>query len=106
VLRILLIAVLGAGVALLAGAPDRKAFFGALLIMLLAFVLGAAKLAADLVDLIRIDLIADGALLVVLGLAFTRITSGDRMLVGALLAVALATQVTALVLRRARPRHA
>ena len=74
--------------------------------MLLAFLLGAAKLAVDLVDLDPSDLVADGALLALLGFAFTRITTGDRLLIAALLACALATQAIPLVLRRARPRHA
>ena len=104
-LRILLLAVLGACLALLAGAPERQAFFGALVIMLLAFLLGAAKLAVDLVDLIPSDLVADGLLLVALGLAFARITTGDRLMIWGLVAVAFATQAVALILRRARPRH-
>jgi hypothetical protein len=106
VLRILLTVVLGAGLAVLLLAQERTALLIALLVLLLAFLLGAAQLAVDLVDLTPSDLVADGGLLVVLGLAFTRITTGDRLLITALMAVALATQAAPLVLRRARPRHA
>jgi predicted RecA/RadA family phage recombinase len=48
--------------------------------------------------------VADAATLVALGIAFTRITTGNRLLVGALVAVALATQAAALAEGRARPR--
>ena len=105
-LRILLAVVLGTGLAVVLLAQERTAFFFALLVMLLAFLLAAAKLAVDLIDLNPPDLVADGVLLALLGLAFTRITTGDRMLIAALMAVALATQALPLVLRRARPRHA
>jgi hypothetical protein len=104
VLRILLVALLAAAIAGLAVMPERPAFLVALLVLLLAFLLGAAKLAVDLIELIPSDLVADAATLVALGIAFTRITTGNRLLVGALVAVALATQAAALAEGRARPR--
>jgi hypothetical protein len=106
VLRILLVALLGAGLAALVVLPMRTAFLVALLVMLLALLLGAAKLAVDLVDLTASDLIADSALLVVVGLAFTRMPAGDRTVTAALFAAALGTQALPLVLAHARPRHA
>ena len=105
-LRLALVAVLGTGLAVLLLAQERTAFFLALLVMLLAFLLGAAKLAVDLVDLDPSDLVADGGLLALLGFAVTRITTGDRLLITVLMACALATQAIPLVLRRARPHHA
>ncbi len=80
-LRLALVAVLGTGLAVLLLAQERTAFFLALLVMLLAFLLGAAKLAVDLVDLDPSDLVADGGLLALLGFAVTRITTGDRLLI-------------------------
>ena len=105
-LRILLVALLGAGLAGVLALPMRAAFLVALLVLLLALLLAAAKLAVDLVDLTPSDLAADGALLVVVGLAFTRIPAGDRTLTAALFAVALGTQALPLALAHARPRHA
>ena len=99
-MRILLAGVLGTGLATLLLAPVPTAFLLALQIMLIAFLLGAAKLAIDLIELIRADLIADATLLVTLGVAFTIFTGGDRLLLGTLLALALATQVVPLVTAR------
>ena len=105
-LRILLAVLLAAASPACCSLPEPQAFLVALLALLLAFLLGAAKLAVDLVELIRADLIADGALLVVLGIAFTRITTGrPRAHRALLMALALATQVVPLVAStRSRPR--
>ena len=82
-------------------------FLVAVLFALPAFLLGAAKLAIDLIELIRADLIADAALLVALGALFVSFSMGNRVVIGALLAAALATQVVRLAsTRRARPRAA
>lgn len=106
-MRILLAGVLGTGLATLFVAPVPAAFLLALQIMLIAFLLGAAKLAVDLIELFRLDLIADLTLLVTLGFAFTIFAGGDRLLLGVLLAIALATQVVPLVTaRRGRLRDA
>ena len=103
-MRGLIAALLAAGVIGLIAVPERQALLLGTLAMLLAFLLGSAKLAVDLVDLVRTDLIADAALLVSLGLAFARFSSGDRILITALLAVALATQIAPLALARRRLR--
>ena len=101
-LRILLVVLLGAGVAALAFAPELSALIAVLFFVLpVAFLLAGAKLA---LDLIPSDLVADAALLVLLGIAFTRITTANRLLVGAIVAAALATQLVPLVVSWARPR--
>ena len=106
-MRILLAGVLGIGLATLLVAPVPANFLLALQIMLIAFLLGAAKLAIDLIDLLPRDLIADATLLVTLGISFMVFTGGDRLLLGTLLALALATQVVPLVTaRRAQLRDA
>jgi hypothetical protein len=104
--RILLAALLGAGLVGALVIPEPASFGIAALAMLPAFLLGAAKLAMDLIELIRADLIADAALLVALGTAFVTFGSGNRELIVILLAVAFATQVVRLAgARRARPRE-
>ena len=53
---------LAAGVAGVAIVPELQALLIGMLVMLIAFLLGAAKLATDLIDLVRADLIADAVL--------------------------------------------
>ena len=84
--------------------PKPQVFLLVLAVLLVAFLLGAARLAVDLVDLVRADLIADVALIAVLGCALTRITTGDPVLVGMLMVAALATQAVPLARGRRRPR--
>ena len=104
-LRIVLVALLGAGVAALAFAPELSALIATLFFVLpVAFLLAGAKLALDLIELIPSDLVADTALLVLLCIAFTRITTANRLLVGAIVAAALATQLVPLVVSWARQR--
>lgn len=106
-MRILLAVLLAAGLAGLILAPMPASFLVAVLFALPAFLLGAAKLAIDLIELVRADLIADAALLVALGALFVSFSMGNRAVIGALLAAALATQVVRLAsTRRARPRAA
>jgi hypothetical protein len=94
-----------AGFAGLVLAPQPASFLISVLFMLPAFLLGAAKLAVDLIDLVRADLIADAALLIALGAAFTTFTMGSPVLIGALLLAALASQAVRIAgTRRARPR--
>jgi len=96
--RILLVAVLAAGVAGVSVIPELQALLVGMLVMLVAFLLGAAKLA--------IDLIADAVLVVTLGIALTQISAGNRLLDVAVLALALAAQVAALAAGRRRLRNA
>jgi hypothetical protein len=106
-MRSLLAVLLAAGLVGLVAAPERPALLIAVLFMLPAFLLGGAKLAVDLIELVPADLIADAALLAALGAAFTTISMGNRLLVGALLAAAFATQAVRLAgARRARLRGA
>jgi hypothetical protein len=103
VLSVLLLA----GFAGLVLVPQPASFLVAVLFMLPAFLLGAAKFAIDLIELVRADLIADVALLLVLGAAFTTFTMGNPVLIGALLVAALASQAVRIAsTRRARPREA
>ena len=105
-MRILLVAVLAAGVAGVSVIPELQALLVGMLVMLVAFLLGAAKLAIDLIDLERADLIADAVLVVTLGIALTQISAGNRLLDVAVIAFALAAQVAALAAGRRRLRNA
>jgi hypothetical protein len=105
-MRTLLVALLAAGLAAVALMPEIPALFTALLVMAVAFLLAAAKLATDLIDLVRADLIADAALVATLGAGLTQSTAGNRVFDFAVLAVALATQAIALTLSRGRLRNA
>jgi len=104
--RILLVAVLAAGVAGVSVIPELQALLVGMLVMLVAFLLGAAKLAIDLIDLERADLIADAVLVATLGIALTQISAGNRLLDVAVIALALAAQVAALAAGRRRLRNA
>ena len=105
-MRILLVAVLAAGVAGVSVIPELQALLVGMLVMLVAFLLGAAKLAIDLIDLERTDLIADAVLVATLGIALTQISAGNRLLDVAVIALALAAQVAALAAGRRRLRNA
>jgi hypothetical protein len=104
--RILLVIVLAAGVAVVSVIPELQALLAGMLVMLVAFLLGAAKLAIDLIDLERTDLIADAVLVATLGIALTQISAGNRLLDVAVIALALAAQVAALAAGRRRLRNA
>ena len=105
-MRILLVAVLAAGVAGVSVIPELQALLVGMLVMLVAFLLGAAKLAIDLIDLERADLIADAVLVATLGIALTQVSAGNRLLDIAVIALALAAQVAALAAGRRRLRNA
>lgn len=101
-MRIALAVLLAAGVLGLASVAEPSSFAIALAAMLFGFLLAAAKAAVDLVDLDPADLAADALALAALGIALTRITTGDALLVGALLTAALAAQGVPLAARMAR----
>jgi len=103
--RILLVIVLAAGVAGVSVIPELQALLVGMLVMLVAFLLGAAKLAIDLIDLERADLIADAVLVATLGIALTQVSAGNRLLDVAVIALALAAQVAALAAGRRRLRN-
>ena len=73
-MRLLLVALLAAGAGALLVLAEPGSLLIALLIMLAVFLAGAAKLAIDLVDLEPRDLVADVALLVVIGVAAAGLT--------------------------------
>lgn len=91
-MRIVLAALLGAGLAGLVALPEPGSFLIAMAVMLLGFLLAGARAAADLVDLIPSELTADALALVALATALARVTTGNALLIGALLALALVAQ--------------
>jgi hypothetical protein len=95
-MRRLLVAVLALGLAGLAAAPERPALLAGLLALLLAFLLGAAKLAIDLIELSPRELSADAVALVAVAAGLAQLTTASRALIGALLALALVAHVLAL----------
>jgi hypothetical protein len=103
-MRILLVVLLAAGVAGLAVGREPLALLVGLLVMLLAFLIGAAKLAIDLIELSPRDLLADAIALAAVAVALTQITSASRVVIGSLLALALVAQACALALRQ-RPER-
>jgi hypothetical protein len=96
-MRILLVVLLAAGLVALFVVEQPAGLLLATLVMLLTFLLGCAKLAVDVVDLIRADLVADGVTLVAIGIGAATFTMASSALIGGLLAVALAAQVVRLV---------
>jgi hypothetical protein len=102
--RVLLVALLALGLAGLAAAPERPALLFGLLAMLVAFLLGTAKLAIDLIELSRRELSADAVALVAVVAGLTQITTASRLVIGALIALALVAHALALGLALARRR--
>ena len=83
--------VVGAGALVIVPAPGSFAI--ALPVMVATFLLGAARLALDLVELDAVELTADGALLVAVAIALVRIPAGDTTLTAILFLVGAAAQV-------------
>jgi hypothetical protein len=100
--RVLLVALLALGLAGLAAAPERPALLVGLLALLVAFLLGAAKLAVDLIELSSRELAADAIALVAVAVGLTQITTASRAAIGALIALALVAHAVALGLALAR----
>jgi hypothetical protein len=90
--RIVLATLLVAGALGLAVLPEPGSFLLALLVMVAVFLLGGSRLAVDLVELSAVELAADVALLVAVGVALTQISLGNAMLTEALFVVGAATQ--------------
>jgi hypothetical protein len=104
--RVVLATLLGAGLAGLALVSQPRSLLIALAAMALGFLLAGAKTAVDLIDLDRAEVGADALTLAALATGLARITSGDPVLTGTLLAVALAAQGIPLAVRMARcPRR-
>ena len=83
--------VVGAGALVLVPAPGSFAI--ALPVMLATFLLGAARLARDLVELDAVELAADAALVVAIAIALVRIPDGDIVLTAILVLVGAAAQL-------------
>jgi hypothetical protein len=83
--------VVGAGALVLVPAPGSFAI--ALPVMLATFLLGAARLARDLVELDAVELAADVALVVAVAIALVRIPDGDIVLTAILFLVGAAAQL-------------
>ena len=81
-----------AGALGLAVLPEPGSFLLALLVMVAAFLLGASRLAVDLVDLSPVELAADVALLVAVGVALSQIPLGNVVLTEALFVIGAASQ--------------
>lgn len=103
-MRIVLAALLAAGAIGLAVVPDPGSFLLALLVMLAVFLLGAAKLAVDLVELSAVELAADVAVLVAVGGALSQIPLGNAVLTEALFVVGVTTQAMPRVAALVRER--
>jgi hypothetical protein len=91
--RLALAGLLVVGAAALVIVPAPGSFAVALPVMLATFLLGAARLALDLVELDAVELTADGALLVAVAIALVRIPAGDTALTAILFLVGAAAQV-------------
>jgi hypothetical protein len=104
--RVALATLLAAGLAGLVLLPEPGSFLIAMAVMALGFLLAGAKAAVDLIELNPADIAADGVTFAALGTALARISTGNALLIGALLAVALAAQGFPLAVRMARcPRR-
>jgi hypothetical protein len=98
--RALLVSLLVAGAVALVALPEPRSLLIALLVMLAVFLAGAAKLAVDLVELVARELVADVALLVVVGVALSLVPLGNARLTEMLLVLGLATQAVPVLLAR------
>jgi hypothetical protein len=69
--------------------PEPGSFLLALLVMVAVFLLGAAKLAIDLIELSALELAADVLVLVAVGVALSQIPLGNALLTEALFVLGL-----------------
>jgi hypothetical protein len=104
-MRVVLATPAAAGLASLVLLTEPASFAVASLALLIGFLLAGAKGAVDLIDLHKADLAADALTLAALGVALTRITTGNALLLGALLATALVAQGIPLAATMARCLH-
>ena len=84
----------------LVAVPEPSSFLIALLVMVAVFLLGAARLAMDLIDLSPPALLADVAVLVAIGIALSQIPLGNVLLTVVLFVVGITTQIAPRSLRR------
>jgi hypothetical protein len=102
--RIVLVSLLAAGAIGLVVVPEPGSFLIALLVMLAVFLLGAAKLAVDLVELSPVELAADVAVLVAVGVALSQIPLGNALLTEVLFIAGVTTQALPRVAALVRER--
>jgi hypothetical protein len=100
VARALLAALLAVGALTLLLVPEPGSFATALAVMLVVFLVGAARLAIDLVDLVTRDLLADAGVVIVSGVALAQVSAGDVLLTEGLFAAGIASQAVPWALRR------
>jgi hypothetical protein len=98
--RAALVVVLACGLVGALATSWRTALMLGSLALLLTFLLGAGKLAADVIELRRSDLVADGLVVAIAVVGLLQTAGGSRALIAGLLALALAAQVAAAVARR------
>jgi hypothetical protein len=98
--RALLAVLLAIGIVTLVVLPQPGSYLIALLVMLAVFLIAAARLAIDLVELDPVELLADAGLLVATGFALTQVPLGNAHLTEWLFAAGIVTQVVPLALRR------
>jgi hypothetical protein len=99
-LRIAIAALLAVGVVGLVAVPEPTSFLIALLVMVAVFLLGAARLAIDLIELSPRALLADVAVLVAIGIALSQIPLGNVVRTVVLFVVGITTQIAPRSLRR------
>jgi hypothetical protein len=99
-MRVVISVLLAVGVLGLVVVPEPSSFLIALLVMVAVFLLGAATIAIDLIELSPPALLADAAVLLVVGLALSQIPLGNVVLTVVLFVVGITTQVIPRSLRR------
>jgi hypothetical protein len=98
--RVLLASLLVAGAVALVAVSQPGSLLIALLVMLVVFLAGAARLAVDLIELVPGELVADVALLVVIGVALGLVPLGNARLTALLFVLGIATQAVPVLLAR------
>jgi hypothetical protein len=99
-MRVAIASLLALGVLGLVVVPEPSSFLIALLVMVVVFLLAAARLAVDLIDLSPAALLADAGVLLAIGVALSQIPLGNVLLTVVLFVVGITTQVVPRSLRR------
>jgi hypothetical protein len=99
-MRVAIASLLALGVLGLVAVPEPSSFLIALLVMVVVFLLAAARLAVDLIDLSPSALLADAGVLLAIGVALSQIPLGNVLLTVLLFVVGITTQVIPRSLRR------
>jgi hypothetical protein len=99
-MRLAIASLLALGVLGLVAVPEPSSFLIALLVMVAVFLLAAARLAVDLIDLSPPALLADAGVLLAIGVGLSQIPLGNVVLTVVLFVVGITTQVIPRSLRR------